>query len=109
MCNRERLLDEKRRMVLALTGWSVVMLIAMQAAAAPGPILLREQLNQTYGPELIGVPFNAGNKKCVVDGVQLTGPRGPVAVQLADAKFWPGDGKFVKAKPGASRIVLVRK
>jgi hypothetical protein len=80
-----------------VAGWSVIMMTVMQAVAAPGPIVLREQLNQTYGPELISIPFSAKNKECVVDGIQLAGPKGPVAVQLADNEFWAADSKFVKS------------
>ena len=92
-----RISGEKRRRLLALAGASLTVLTAMPTIAAPGPILLQEQLNQTYGPELISIPFHAGNQECVVDGVQLDGPRGAVAVQLSDPEFWPSDNKFVKS------------
>ena len=96
MCYRDLIAEEKRRLVLAVTAASVL-LTAMPTIAAPEPIQLREQLNQTYGPELISLPFHAGHQECVIDGVQLGGPRGPVAGQLSDIEFWSGDNKFVKS------------
>ena len=97
MYYRELLVAEKRRWVRAVAGASVAVLTAMPALSTPEPIQLREQLNQTYGPELISVSFHAGNQECVLDGIQLTGPQGSVAVQLSDLEFWPGENKFVKS------------
>ena len=94
---RKQMLEENCWRMLAVAGASLTVMTALPTIAAPGPIQLREQLNQTYGPELISVPFYAGNQECVVDGVQLGGPRGAVAVQLSDPEFWSGDNKFVKS------------
>ena len=81
----------------ALLSAALLASAVVQATGVPGPIVLREQLNQTHGPQLVSVPFRADDGSCVVDGVQLTGPDGPVAAQLADIERWPGDGEFVKS------------
>lgn len=60
-------------------------------------ITVREQLNQTYGPELVSYPFAAQEGACVADSVRLAGPEGPVAAQLTDIEYWPGKKEYVKA------------
>lgn len=60
-------------------------------------LTLREPLNQEYGNELVCFPLRAKDKACVADSVQVTGPGGPVAVQLSGVEFWPGKKKFVKS------------
>ncbi|MGD0092136.1 MAG: hypothetical protein ABSE73_19655, partial [Planctomycetota bacterium] len=64
------------------------------AAAETQTITVREQLNQTYGPELVSYPFTAPEGGCVADSVRLVGPEGPVAAQLTDIEY--GEKKFVK-------------
>ncbi len=88
---------EKHRTTFLFGALGTVMMAALQVTGAPSPIVVREQLNQTYGPELISVPFSAKDKECVAEGVTLVGPNGPIAAQLADIEFWPGSGAFVKS------------
>ena len=50
MSYRKLIVEEKCRLALAVAvaGTSLALLTALQAVAAPEPIQLREQLNQTY-------------------------------------------------------------
>ncbi len=75
------------------------MAAAAIAASAMGtvPVVLKEQLNQSYGRELISVPFSAKDKECAAAGVSLAGPKGNIPAQLSDVELWPGDGGFVKS------------
>ena len=60
-------------------------------------LVLREQLNQGYGPELVGFGFSAGDGECVVDSVRVSGPDGPVPPQLSDIEYHSDEGRFVKS------------
>ncbi len=62
----------------------------LQCAPATQTIAVRELLNQSYANEWVSYPFTAPQGACLADSVQLTGPRGPVAVQLSAVEFWPG-------------------
>lgn len=55
-------------------------ILLMAALAANMQITLREQLNQTYGPQSLSYPY-AGS------AAQVTGPRGPVPAQVADGRL----------------------
>jgi len=59
-------------------------------------IVVKDQLNQAYGRELVSVPFSAGFGKCRLDSFYLTGPAGPVAVQLSAIVFRTPKKKYVK-------------
>ncbi len=59
-------------------------------------ITLKEQLNQKYGPELLSYPFTADRGACVAESVRLSGPHGPVPVQLSEIAYWPGKRHAVK-------------
>lgn len=71
--------------------------LAWASAAGAETLTIREQLNQTYGRELVSFPFAAKEGACVADSVRLAGPDGPVAAQLTDIEYWPGDKKHVKS------------
>ncbi|HOF87307.1 MAG TPA: hypothetical protein PLZ36_04250, partial [Armatimonadota bacterium] len=64
--------------------------------AAQREIVLAEQLNVNWQHELVTYPFTAENGACVAESVRLTGPAGPVPVQLANIAYWP-DTKFVQS------------
>ena len=81
------------RLLAAMAGMGLV----ATATANTGPIVFTERLNQTYGPELVSVTFSADDKQCAEDGVSLTGPCGPVATQLTEIEYWPGEPKSVKS------------
>jgi hypothetical protein len=66
------------------------------ATAGTQQIAVRELLNQRYADEWVTYPFTAPARACEVSSLQLTGPRGPQAVQLSDVEYWPGT-KFVKS------------
>jgi hypothetical protein len=63
---------------------------------SPSTIVLREQLNQSYGPELLVFPFIPLNDACKRDSVQVSGPRGPVSAQLTDVEMAPQKPGFVR-------------
>ena len=96
---KEHVYESKR---MAAAGWlaTALLLTAMvgtHAKPITRSIVLKEQLNQVYGQELLSYPFTAKNGTCVAGGVRLTGPHGRVAVQLADVDYWPGKQKSVKS------------
>jgi hypothetical protein len=72
------------------------------ARAADTPLVLREQLNQTYGPQSVSYPFTAGEGECLAESVRVSGPRGPVPAQLSEIELWP-NGKFVKS----ARLIFI--
>lgn len=78
------------------TGSAGLLLAALPAMAAE-PLVLREQLNVTYGSELVSYPFTAPKGACVTESIQVTGPRGPVAAQLTAIEAWPGKNPSVKS------------
>ncbi len=85
-------------------------------AAGEQQIVLREYLNQSWSNELLTYPFSAPPGACQVDSVTLTGPRGPVPVQLSEVELWPGTETVKSAKlsfiadlaPLATHTYLVR-
>ena len=69
-----------------------------QAKTEPVAITVTEQLNRSYTNELVSFPFEARKGECVPQSIQVTGPRGAVAAQLAAIEYWPGKEKeFVKS------------
>ncbi|MBT4816109.1 MAG: hypothetical protein HON70_10435 [Lentisphaerae bacterium] len=66
------------------------------ASAAAREIVLQERLKQQWTNELVTVAFEAGEGQCHRDSIRLTGPRGPVPVQVSDPTFWPGSKTFVR-------------
>lgn len=101
-----------RRVPLGVAGLArgLGALAALVAVAAPGSaralereIVLREQLGADWKRELVGFPFEAEKGSCRRDTLSLSGPRGPVAVQLTEASLWGGGGDFVRS----GRLVFV--
>ncbi len=60
-------------------------------------IVLREQLNQQYGGELLVYPFTAKQKKCVPESVLVSELEKPLPAQLAEIEYWSDKKKYVKA------------
>jgi hypothetical protein len=67
-------------------------------AADEQRIVLREYVNRQWTDELIGYPFAAPEGTCEAGSIRLSGPDGPVAVQLTDAESWPGTTKVRSAR-----------
>ncbi|MBM4041084.1 MAG: hypothetical protein FJ290_21500 [Planctomycetes bacterium] len=67
-----------------------------QLAAGERQIVLREHLNQQWNQELVAYPFEANERECHPASVTLTGPKGPVPVQLSQVECWSGT-KWVKS------------
>jgi hypothetical protein len=61
-------------------------------------IVLREHLNQPWTNELLSYPFSAAKGDCDARSVSLTGPQGPVPVQLSQVECWPGTPWVKSAK-----------
>jgi hypothetical protein len=77
---------------------AVVCAILMpKCRAGEKQLVLREQLNRGYGPELVGFGFSAGNGECVEDSVRVSGPDGPVPAQLSDLQYHSDKRRFVKS------------
>jgi hypothetical protein len=81
-------------MRIPVIGTLLLLVLAVQAA----PIVLREQLNQRYGTELVtySLPADAGNLKAGT--VWLTGPRGPLEGQISDVELAPNSQTVKSAK-----------
>ncbi|MHB9134072.1 MAG: hypothetical protein ACYDBB_23630 [Armatimonadota bacterium] len=60
------------------------------AVAGEKKITVQEQLNRQWTHELLTYPFAAPQGQCEVTSVALTGPNGPLPVQLSDVQLWPG-------------------
>jgi len=81
--------------LLALLAAGLV--LAGEAQAAERKIAVREQLNQTYGRELVSFPFAAPDKQCIEESIQVAGPGGPVPAQLSEVQYHAGGKRFVKS------------
>jgi hypothetical protein len=66
------------------------------AGAAEQKYLLTERLNRQWTRELVTYPLTADKGACVAESVRLTGPTGPLPVQLTQVERWP-DTPFVKS------------
>lgn len=85
-------------LVWAVAGFCLVgMSVAAYGKAPVRQLVLQEQLNQTYGPELVSYPFTAKRGACAAESVQVTGPRGVAPAQLTEITYWPGKAKWVKS------------
>jgi hypothetical protein len=82
-------------LVLLLAGW-----LSGAAAAADGErqMVLREYVQRQWKDELISYPFQAAVDRCDPGSVRLTGPDGPMAVQLTDIRRWPGTDSVRSAR-----------
>src|SRR3972149_5029747 len=68
------------------------------ARAAEQRIVLRDYIQQEWKNELVTYPFSAPEGACHPDSVTLTGPKGPVPVQLSEIELWPGSQSVKSAK-----------
>ncbi|MHB9023899.1 MAG: hypothetical protein ACYC7E_06935 [Armatimonadota bacterium] len=73
----------------------LAMLITVIVSLAPSGVqagerkfVLREPLRKPWTHELVSVPFTAKQGECRMDSVTLTGPNGPVPVQLTQVEYW---------------------
>ena len=73
------------------------------AKAAEQTIKLVERLDHHWQREFVSYPFTPEEGKCKLGSVQLSGPNGPLPVQLSNIKVWP-DTDFVKSA-GLSFVV----
>ena len=64
-------------------------LCVLPAWAGEQQIVLREQLKQSWSNELVTFQFKAKKGTCAPESVTLTGPQGPVPVQLSQVELWP--------------------
>jgi len=64
--------------------------------AAERRIVLQEHFGQKWANELVTYPFTAKKGTCKAGSVMLTGPKGPVPVQLSEVEYWP-DSKWIKS------------
>ncbi len=78
----------------------VVIWLSTVAAGWAGEqhIVLRDYLSQQWTRELLAYPFSAPEGACHVNSVTLTGPQGPVPVQLTEVEYWPGTQMVKTAK-----------
>lgn len=78
----------------------LVLLAFLPAYAKDGEttIVLRDYLKQQWTNELLMYPFTAPEGACDAHSVTLTGPKGPMPVQLTDIVYWPGTQWVKSAK-----------
>ena len=81
-----------------LMAFAVVVLIPACCWGGERQIVLRDYLNQQWTNELLSYPFSAAEGACDARSVTLTGPRGPVPVQLSEVELWPGTQSVKTAK-----------
>ncbi len=74
------------------------LVLALPAFAGQARFELREHIGVHWVNELVSFPFTAPAGTCHPRSVQLTGPDGPVAVQLSEIEAWPDDGSVRAAK-----------
>ncbi|MHB9023187.1 MAG: hypothetical protein ACYC7E_03300 [Armatimonadota bacterium] len=68
---------------------TVIALAPAASWAGETKIVLRDYLKQQWTNELLSYPFSAAKGTCDARSVTLTGPRGPVPVQLSEISYWP--------------------
>jgi hypothetical protein len=81
-------------MTSGIPGILTSLLLSSISAGQTG-ITLQEHLNRPWKAEMVTYPFEAANGQCLPEGVLLTGPNGPMPVQLSGVVLWP-DSQFVK-------------
>jgi hypothetical protein len=86
----------KTSKALTLAAALVAVVTADGLRAAERELVLRDFLNRQWTQELITFPFTANTSECDPASVTLTGPQGPVPVQLSRIERWPGT-KWVKS------------
>lgn len=79
---------------IAATAWLVPFLAGLPGGATAGEqgFVLREHLGIAWRDELVTFTFEFPEGDCQVDSLRLTGPSGPVPVQVVRSTPWPGDG-----------------
>ena len=75
---------------LAMLVAAVLLPGSLVLQAAEKRLVLRDYIEQKWKNELLTYPFSAPEGECHPDSVALTGPRGPVPVQLSQLALWPG-------------------
>ena len=101
------MLTPSRYAAMLAAAFAIASIMAVRILAdtlSPSTIVFREQLNQSYGPELLVFPFMPTNGACRPDSIQVTGPRGPVSAQLTEVEMAPQKPGFVRR---ASLAILV--
>ncbi|TVS20757.1 MAG: hypothetical protein EA424_02365, partial [Planctomycetaceae bacterium] len=73
--------------VALMIGW---MTIPVAAVADQQQMVLREYVDRQWMDELISYPLEAARGTCDASSIRMTGPDGPMAVQLTDIDRWPG-------------------
>ncbi len=70
-------------------------LAGIDATGGTMQITLKEHLNRAWAHEVLSYPVTFPQAACVPASVRLSGPAGPLPVQLYDVDFWP-DSAFVR-------------
>jgi len=66
-----------------------VVLCAALAHGGTKRIILKEHLNRLWRGQMVTYPFEAPKGQCVPESLRLSGPGGPLPIQLSDAHLWP--------------------
>ncbi|MHB9023894.1 MAG: hypothetical protein ACYC7E_06910 [Armatimonadota bacterium] len=77
---------------------TVVALASVNSWAGEAKIILRDYLQQQWTNELLSYPISAPKGACDASSVTLTGPQGPLPVQLSEITYWPGTQSVKSAK-----------
>jgi len=72
--------------------------VAPMVRAGEQRIVLRDYVKQQWKNELVTYPFEAEKGQCHADSIRLTGPKGPVPVQVSDVERWRGSVTVKSAK-----------
>ncbi|HEY3418056.1 MAG TPA: hypothetical protein VGM23_14350, partial [Armatimonadota bacterium] len=88
----------KTWLMLAVLMMAIVALTPAGARTQETKIVLREYLKQEWKGELLTYAFSAAKGTCDARSVTLTGPQGPVPVQLSEIAYWPGTQSVKTAK-----------
>jgi len=74
---------------LALLIAAMSLSLAPTVRAGEQQIVLRDYIKQEWKNELVTYPFEAEKGQCHPDSIRLSGPKGPVPVQVTDVVRWP--------------------
>jgi len=79
---------------------SLILLLSLTGPSVAGEqkIVLQEHLKQEWKSELVTYPFEAEKGQCHPDSIRLSGPKGPVPVQVSDVVCWPRSALVKSAK-----------
>lgn len=85
--------------LLGLLGlvWTGTLILSLAGVpmAAEEKIVLKEYLGQAWEHQLLTYPFSPPAGACLPSSVRLSGPQGPLPVQLSEIELWP-DNKTVR-------------